>query len=184
MNRPSLFTYAIGNPLSALVLGGASVLLLWRWWHGTVANLAAIIAAVVLWSTLQAVDRLFRYQSWKRQWDAMAGIPPRRSLIGRVARLPGVRWLLLLGIWFAMANYARQHPEDDVIALPVLVGLPALMVLVVLYRLIRWQRRRTARRRVLAPVALVLKRPRGSPTREAATQALPDYCKPLVKSGG
>jgi len=181
MNRPSLFTYLIGNILCAplLVLGSGYVL--WQWWNGVLTGVAAMIALVVMVKAITASDTIAAYHDWKRRWNAMEGRAPAPPLLRRIGAVRGMRPLLLVIFWGVAAHLHATYPGDPDIQLGAAVALLALSAAIVgmavgaAYRSLRRPKR-------LAPVKLCQRRARRAATRERATRALPDYCKKLLQS--
>ena len=79
MNRPSLVTYLMGNPLSLI---GSWIAVLYVGYHALIGDgsyLLALVMAMVAASTGNASDRITKYKRWQREWNGMApDAAPRR----------------------------------------------------------------------------------------------------------
>jgi hypothetical protein len=182
MNRPSRFSYAIGNPVSVLGILGFGGFLLYRWWTGQAPGMAAVFAFVMISSAVTASDRIGQYAAWKRQWDALGGVSTP-TLRQRIAAVPGLRAVVLLGVWLGIVYYGSVGTHDAWGRIGILIGVlgvPAVLAVAAVARLVGWVRSR--RRRRLMPVAICLRRPRRAVTPAQAKAAVPDYCRALLRA--
>ena len=183
MNRPSLFTYLIGNPLSLLALWLVTAYLAYQWYGAQVPVIFPIMTGIAAIAASNAYQRLDKYRLWKREWETMNGGPSSHSRAS-IMRKPGVRIVLGLAIWCAMAYGALtlgNQPGTQVAA-----GLfwVATLVLIVgsLYRLARRKRATPKQAEIRdVPVTVCLKTPQQSPSLNQAFASLPEYCVPLFE---
>lgn len=167
MNRPPPVTYIFGNGLVVLATWGLSALCLWQWWQGMLSDVVPFIALLVTVGTANAHQSLTRYKNWKRAWDAMSGVTPRKS-----------HWGMLIGViaWMlggsTIANLDRSQPET----LVVIVGFAVGSVLLLSWICLRERRHCRPRRRrpgKLIIVSICLPLPRCSPGPEQFSKDLP-----------
>lgn len=189
---PGLVGFLIGNPVSVVVIVGASGWYLYRWWYdsapfvfGIHYDWIALLSVVMIFQSINAGKRVAEYREWKRNWYAMQGRQPP-SLFGFLNRIPGFRWLVLAGISGGAAYYAMLYPHDpqvQTLAKPVIAAFPVLVVIAILYRLERAFRQWWMRYQRAKPVRQCRSRPRRSPRVAQAYTALPDYCQRLLDPG-
>ncbi len=71
MKRPSLFAYALGNPISAVVLMLGALFFMFQAVTGHVHWILGLLALLVLANTLNSHKEVENYRLWKKEWDAM-----------------------------------------------------------------------------------------------------------------
>jgi len=181
MNRPTIFNYIIGNPVSVIGLWILTAFLTYQWYALNGPVLLPIIAGLGAISASNAAQRIGKYRDWKRDWDAMSGIAPAPA--GAFLRTPAVRLFVGVPLWLLMAYGAltvTNTPGGRVAA-----GLFWLATLLVVGNwMVQAVRRRSARRPKARQVKEVivgqcLRAPMRSPALQQAYRELPDYCRPL-----
>lgn len=178
MKRPSTLTFLIGNPLSAIAIFIGAAIVVWQWWHGRAADLAAILAGIGLIITMNAADQVTNYHHWKREWDAMAGKQPGIAIPPHAWQ--GMRILFGLILWGVMAyglHTMKPGPNDALIKLSFWGGT-AVLVFGAVYRALKAGRSKASQRPPSAdiPVTGELGIPGHSPSVASAAQSLPAYC--------
>jgi hypothetical protein len=193
MNRPSLFSFAIGNLLSVPAILAVTALACYRWCtqqqhHEHMSWLVPTAALMASKASLVARGRIADYRRWSRAWDRMSGAGGNRT--GARSRPRVVRALLAWVAWVGLGAWLCQ-PHPEFVGTPVR-GLYAATfgaltlwgVSVPVIATARWLRRRVGA--IRAPrtrdhvVAIALPVPRSSPTVAAAAAAVPDYCHRLM----
>jgi hypothetical protein len=160
-----------------LASGGAAYLGWQCYLNVTNGNLfVAVAALVVVMRSCKDFDHCQRYRLWRRQCDAMAGIPPPRRA--------SLKWFLLgilLSAAGSVAYYRNEVPlwawQDGEVSL---AGLALVLLLYLMVRAI-WGRLRRKRSKPHGPVTIArVKRPARLPSLQSAYGALPAYCRELL----
>ena len=73
MNRPSAFTYLIGNPISLIGLWLVTAILAYRSYEAQLPIILPIITGIAAISATNAYQRLDAYRLWRREWEALGG---------------------------------------------------------------------------------------------------------------
>lgn len=183
MRRPSSLIFLIGNPVSALAIFAGTAVVVYQWWFGRAADIAAILAVFGLMITINASDQVTNYHHWKREWDALEGRSTGTRLSPSAVRIGHI--VVGTAIWAAMA-YGALHMKpgpNTQIAVLSFWGGSALLIAGAIYRL--WKGRagkRPAQRRapVDVPVEVMVIAPPRSPSVNAAIGALPGFCRRLL----
>ena len=71
MRRPSLFAYALGNPICAVVLMLGAIFFMFQAVTGHVHWIVGLLALVGLACTMNSYKEVENYRLWKKEWDAM-----------------------------------------------------------------------------------------------------------------
>jgi hypothetical protein len=184
MTRPFILIRILGTPLIAACVFTVCAAVLFGWHQGQFTWLAALFAVAIGFRTWLSVRQVRRYKSWAREWNAMgatdeaASSPAPRHSLGAAAMLVLVLVPLYIGI--------AQHTPGG---LPRLSGLSLAWFGALLYLCIKVIRRITARgasrrkvAKTAAPVTWLVGAPSFSPSRLAATRALPEYSARLLSA--
>jgi len=186
MNRPSAFTYLIGNPLSLIALWLLAALAGYRWYAGDAEIIWPVIAALAAISAANANGRLNKYRLWKRDWEAMNGVVTTGTIIGDLMLRPVFRVVAGGAIWLAMAygalTLASQPGMKVATALFWLGTLLLVCAGAFRWARLRWTGARQTRRVGDVLVAVCVAIPRQSPTTKQAFGQLPDYCFQLYQA--
>jgi len=184
MKRPSSLTFLIGNPVSALAIFAGVAVVIWQWWHGRAADLAAVLAVFGLMVTMNASDQVTNYHHWKAEWDAMDGKVSGIRISAGVMRF----WHVVIGLalWAAGAYGAmtlKPGPGTQIAVWCFWAG-SALLLANLIYRMIRAIRTRQPARRPPADIAVAVATASvgRSPALSAAASAVPDYCRRLLSA--
>ena len=181
MNRPAVFNYVIGNPISLIVLWVLTAFLTYQWYALGGPVLLPIITGLGAISASNAYQRIDKYRHWKRDWDAMNGVAPAPA--GAFLRTPAVRIFVGLPLWLLMAYgtlTVANTPGGRVAA--ALFWLATLLVVGNwIVQGVRRRRSRTPKARQVKEIAVgqCLRAPMRSPALQQAYRDLPDYCRPL-----
>lgn len=181
MTRPSPTAYLFGNPLSLLAMLAATLYVGYAAMTGQANGWLAILCLFAFGYCAKSGQQLATYASWKREWDAMNGQPPKRSLFARMKwlRYPlgGLAWLIAA----CMASAAGHHPNEQLAAGLFWLGT-ALGIGVMLFRITKRVRRNVARTipQKQVPVSVCVHIPLRSVMVTESIYMLPEYCQRLV----
>ncbi|MGH6871250.1 MAG: hypothetical protein ACREHE_07075 [Rhizomicrobium sp.] len=185
MNRPSPFTYLIGNPLSLIGAWLLTAFLSYQWYANGGPGILPIITGIAAISASNAYARIDKYRLWKREWEAMNGVVTTGTVTGDLMQKPGFRFVIGGAIWCVFAYGALtigNQPGGQTAAGLFWVGT-LVLILGGLYRLVRRNRAPAAAKKAEirdVPVTLCVK-PQQSPSVSQAFAALPEYCAPLFE---
>lgn len=188
MNRPSAFTYFIGNPISLIGVWLLTAVLAYQWYANGGPGILPIITGIAAISASNAYQRIDKYRLWKREWEAMNGVATTGTMTGDLMRTTGFRVIVGGAIWCAFAYGALtigNQPGGQVAAGLFWIGT-LVMIVGGLYRLVRRNRAPTPKQAAIrdVPVTLCLKPAQQSPNLNQAFAALPEYCLPLFERQG
>ncbi len=181
MSRPGLLTYLVGNPVSALLVVFATLILVVGAFSGSVHWLVALVAVIVTGHAMGCNRRLQEYGRWKREWDGMGGQATAKKSLRALAKLLSLRILFGVGGWLLLAFLtlgAAHQPGAGILVALFWLGSAFLLGNAV-YRAIR--RRRAGRKATNVTVRVCLAVPRSSPSLAQANAALPDYCRLVMR---
>jgi hypothetical protein len=184
MKRPSVGTYVIGNPASALALFGLTVWLAWRWYNGDMPGFIPVIVGFVTMSAFSAFNRLKDYRHWKHEWNAMSGNSSEVGLFTRMRANHVARILVGGTLWcgFAyLAVYAANDPGAQVGAGLFWLGTLLIVAVWIFQRLRQVIRHRPRRENIQASVSQCLGVASQSPGLDSAFVSLPGYCNSLFR---
>ncbi|MEI9990124.1 MAG: hypothetical protein WDM86_08805 [Rhizomicrobium sp.] len=186
MNRPAIFNYIIGNPISLIALWVLTAFLTYRWYALSGPVLLPIITGLGALAASNAAQRIGKYRDWKRDWDAMNGIAPAPA--GAFLRTPAVRLFVGVPLWclFAYGAVTMTNTLGGRVA-AALFWLGSLLI--VGGWIVQGLRRRHARAPKVRQVRDVLvtqclRAPIRSPALQRAHASIPDYCADLFADRG
>jgi len=185
MNRPSPFTFLLGNPVSLLAFWLLTAFLAYQWYANGASGLLPIIVGIGALSASNAYRRVEAYRLWKREWDAMDGKPASKPWLTGVLRGTMMKIIVGGGIWCAFAYAALKASNQP--GMQIVAGMFWLGTLLLvgggIYRLVRRGSPTKAKAEAMrdVPVTQCLRTPTQSPDLEHAFAALPDYCVPLLE---
>ena len=189
MNRPRLFTYLIGNPLSCVAILGGCGYLAYHWWmnQDTVSGFVPLLALFIGSTAIKANGEIKAYANWKREWDAMAGIGPQPSLVHNRFVRPVFTFAIWLGFAYWLTTNASAKDEELFQDLAfIFLVLNLVIVLAIIFRVGRWIFRRSRVARVTTErdyvVTGCLPVPKRSPRVIDILPSLPPYCQRLLES--
>ncbi len=185
MNRPSAFTYFIGNPISLIGVWLLTAFLAYQWYANGGPGILPIITGIAAISASNAYQRIDKYRLWKREWEAMNGVATTGTMTGDLMRTTAFRVVVGGAIWCAFAYGALtigNQPGGKAAAGLFWLGT---LVLIVggLYRLVRRNRAAAPKQAAIrdVPVTQCLRAPMQSPSLQQAFASLPEYCRPLFE---
>ena len=175
MRAPSTQTRLLASPPVQLIAWASAAFFAYHFWNGAPVFWALVITVAFLLNVIRAHEQVQTYRAWKREWDAMSGIPPRPS------RWPRVLGLLVLGAPLAFLFYdVGQHGGASavlgvVILLVGLLGAACLMLKLVG----RLMRRKAAK---VMPVTICVNRSMfNKPDIASAYRGLPAHCRAILR---
>lgn len=181
MTAPSPYARLAGTPILAVLLfiGYGTVITGWfegrlAWWWAAVAFLAAL-------KTLKALGEVRRYKAWLAQWNAIDGQAQEKA----ARKLPSVGRILVLvaAAMFLFPLFQAPGTPDSALTQAAWVA-SALYLPFALVRFIFRRVRKGSRAQADGenkPVSWLIDRASSAPSREDATENLPDYCATLLK---
>jgi hypothetical protein len=185
MNRPSAFTYLIGNPISLIGAWLLTAFLAYQWYANGGPGILPIITGLAALSASNAYARIDKYRLWKREWEAMNGVSTTGTMTGDLMRTKGFRFIVGGAIWCVFAYGALtigNQPGSQWVAGLFWLGTLA-MIGGGIYNLIK--RKRVAAPKQVAirdiPVGQCLRVPMQSPNLQQSYASLPEYCAPLFQ---
>jgi hypothetical protein len=182
MKRPSLRAYVLGNPAVVIGLWIGTAVLTYKCFHDNVLSpLPAILVGLASLTASRDCAQLTKYHRWKREWDAMSGVPPKPPLLSRA---PGLGLVMAILAWSGVAVFVGEHQDepDYRVAAGWFWIATGVIILVLLFRGLRWlaaQRRRSSPERPV-DVTVLVGMPSESPTPAQAMAAIPEYCRRLL----
>lgn len=177
MKEPSAIDYLVGNCLVFWALSGSFLFFIGLGFATQDNGMFAVAASLLIPGCIvgPAAERIRRYNGWKREWDAMNGVPPRGAWIPKSVKIfAGVALLATLGlVGLSLIN----APDTAVLAY---LGGVLLALLVWVWS--RLARRRSRQRAAEQPaVAQTLKQATHSPSAQSTVEQVPDYCREVLR---
>lgn len=187
MNRPSAFTYLVGNPLSCLVLLCIAGAMAYQWWinQETTSWFILIIAFFIASTAMKANTQIANYKAWKQEYEDIA--TGGDSSLAAARRNAFLRRFVAAIIWLALALWLGQNakvadkiPSYGNIALVFLI-LTTGVLLKIIFSV--WAARRQKPKQATGDhvVTLCLPIPKDSPTMQEVFPYLPAYCQRLFR---
>ena len=174
MREPSIQTKLLASPPVFFGSWALAALSVYGWSQHPDSWPMPIWFGLLVTAVMKADEQVRAYKAWRREWDAMAGLPPPRrkwpQLVGALLALPLLSLLL----------DAHQHGGGQEVAGVLLLLIAPIVVIAGLVRLWRWVHRRARRRARDQYARIACKRPLlPVPPLVAAYHALPPYCQQL-----
>lgn len=187
MNRPSAFTYLVGNPLSCLALLCLAGAMVYQWWinQETTSWFILIIAFVIASTAMKANTQIANYKAWKQEYDDIA--TGGDSSLAGARRNAFLRRFAAVIIWLALAYWLGLNAKaaDKIssygnIALVFLI-LTTAVLLKIIFSV--WSARHKKPKQTTSDhvVTLCLPIPKESPTMQEVFPILPAYCQRLFR---
>ena len=148
----------------------------YHYFHGAPVFWALVITVAFLLNVIRAHEQVQTYRAWKREWDAMSGVPTRPT------RWPRLLGLALVGAPLAFLFYdVGQHGgAPAILGVALLVIIPLLGIGLAL-KLIRGMMRRKAAK--VMPVTVCVNRSMlPKPDIARAYRDLPAYCRAILRT--
>lgn len=175
--EPSIQTKLLASPPVFFGAWGMAIWSGYAWTQHPDAWPVAVGFGVLVAAVMKADEQVRAHAAWVREWNALAGIAPKRTnwpfLIGMVL---GLVLLVLL------ADAYSQGGSQAALGVLLLFGAP-IIALACVQSLWRWVRRGRAKRTArMQPVRVAVKRPLlPVPSLDAAYHSLPPYCQQLLR---
>jgi hypothetical protein len=175
MREPSIQTRLLASPPVQLIAWGSAAFFGYHFFYGAPVFWALVVTVAFLMNVIRAHEQVQTYRGWKREWDAMSGLPPRPT------RWPRLLGLSLVGAPLAFLFYdVGQHGGASAILGVILLFLGPLFVLGLMVKLMgRWKRRKAAK---VMPVTICVNRSMfNKPDIASAYRGLPAYCRAILR---
>jgi uncharacterized membrane protein len=188
VKQPQLLTRIAGSPPGALLICAAGAGVLRQWQLGHVSVWVALITAALLWQTLMAVGKVYRYKQWRKQWNSIGQEKPEKKKIERSPAFRLMRTVIvcvaLMGAALAANKLGIEDNYSAIVFFGALLWLLGSLVRYVVAR-VRARGRHSAGAAkdsgaVPAPVSQSLNVPRSAPSRHFAEKNLPQYAAALL----
>ena len=186
MNKPKVFTYLIGNPLSVLALLGLSGYLVYLWfgYNGNASVLFLIAPAAITSAALKASSQLITYRNWSREWEQLSGDKSAARVY--LKGLEPWRIKILIGVAIVSGYFVIDSNADLHQPATWVLGLCVVCFLVAIIRWIRhiFGRFQFGKSKVRAGKEYIVEQClppfKNSPRPLQAVHALPPYAKSLI----
>jgi hypothetical protein len=148
----------------------------YHYFHGEPVFWPVVITVAFLLNVIRAHEQVQTYRAWKREWDAMSGVPTRPT------RWPRLLGLALVGAPLAFLFYdVGQHGGASAILGVVLLVIIPLLGIGLALKLIRGMMRRKAAK--VMPVTICVSRSMfNKPDIARAYRDLPAYCRAILRT--
>lgn len=176
MREPSTQTRILASAPVYWPSWAATAFFAYHFWNGAPVFWALVITVAFLLNVIRAHEQVQTYRAWKREWDAMSGIPPRPS------RWPRVVGLLVLGAPLTFLFYdVGQHGGASAILGVVILLVGLLLALGLTLKLVgRLMRRKAAK---VMPVKVCVNRSMfNKPDIAGAYRGLPAHCRAILRT--
>lgn len=176
MREPSTQTRILASAPVYLTSWAVTVFFGYHFWRGEPVFWALVVVICFLLKVIQADEQVRAYKAWKREWDAMAGIPTRPT------RWPRIVGLALVGLPLGFLFYdVGQHGGASAILGVALLFIIPLVAIGLALKLIRGMMRRKAVK--VVPVTICVKRSLApAPTIKRAYRGLPVHCRAILRT--
>jgi hypothetical protein len=180
MNKPSLKTRFLGNPIIGLSVYGMGGFVLYQWTQDSSIWPLGIGAVYAISVTMRAGEQADAYRNWKRAWDAMGDDPLPSGRVGRALNfLVGVA--MIAALIFFLLGHSDQQAYQLALGWLMAVGGGGLAVLLVV-RLLRLRRNRVPKAGKTSIVTVAIARPiYAVPDMLQSYRQLPEHCHVLMR---
>lgn len=175
MRSPSTQARILAFAPIQLVAWGSALFFGYHFFNGEPVFWPLVITVTFLLNVVRADEQVQACRSWKRQWDAMAGIPPRAK--GRPNFL-----VVMLGAPFIYLLYhvGQQGGASALLGVALLIIGPLLVIGLALKLIGRMIRRKAAK---VMPVSVCVNRSwLPAPDITRAYRGLPAYCRAILRT--
>lgn len=176
MREPSTQTRVLASPLVFWSSLAATAFFGYHFLHGEPVFWALVITLCFSLNVIRAHEQVQTYRAWKREWDAMSGIPPRPS------HWPRFAGLLVLGAPLVFLFYdVGQHGGASAIFGVVILLVGLLLAFGLMFKLAgRLMRRKAAK---VMPVTICVNRSMfNKPDITSAYRGLPAHCRAILRT--
>lgn len=176
MREPPFQSKFLASPPIFLGLWGLTFWSVWQWTRHEDAWPIAVSFGLLAIAATNAEEQVRRYRNWKREWDAISGVPPRPR-----------KWPVYLGMLLGVPVFAALvsvGQREGALAVAVVVASPLALMAVIGLALIGIGKlmQRSTRARKVVPVRVAVRRALVRvPSLDAAYRNLPPYCQTLLK---
>lgn len=175
MRAPSIQSRLLASQPVQLTAWGSTAFFGYHFLHGEPVFWATVIVVAFLMNVMRADDQVQAYKAWKREWDAMSGIPPRAK--GR----PNFLVVALVAPSLLFLYYFWQHGGASALIGVAILIIGPLLVIGLGFKLIRRAMRRKAAK--IMPVTICVKRSwLPVPDLIRAYRGLPAYCRAILRT--
>lgn len=176
MREPSLQGRILASPPVQLIAWASTGFFGYHFWQGAPIFWALVVVVAFQLNVIRAHEQVQTYRAWKREWDAMSGIPTSPT------RWPRIVGLALVGTPLAFLFYdVGQHGGASAILGVALLFIIPLLGLGLGFKLIRGMMRRKAAK--VMPVTICVKRSwLPVPDIASAYRGLPAYCRAILRT--
>lgn len=182
MTAPSPYARLAGTPILAVLLFIGYGMVITGWFEGHVAWWWAALAFLAALKTLKALGEVRRYKAWLAQWNAMDGQEQAKPARKRPS-LGRVLVLIAAGMFLFPLFQASGTPDSGLKDVAWVASALYLVFALARFILRRVRKGRSAEGSGESkPVSWLIDRASSAPSREDATEQLPDYCAALLRS--
>jgi len=175
MRAPSTQTRSLALPPVQLTAWSSAAFFGYHFWHGEPVFWGLVITVAFLLNVIRAHEQVQAYRAWKREWDAMSGIPPRPS------RWPLAAGLVLGAPLALFLYYVGQHGGGSAIVGVVILFVGSLLAIGLTFKLLSRLTRRKAAKGM--PVTVCIKRSMfAKPDIARAYRGLPAHCRAILRT--
>jgi hypothetical protein len=175
MRPPSTQTHVLGSPPICLIAVGFVAFFAYYHWQGEPAFLPLAISIAFLLSVKRAHEKVQVYRTWKREWDAMSGVPLRPTRWARMVAL------LVFSVPLGLLFYSvwQYGGASALSGLGFLIIGPVIVIGFALKLLSKLLRRKNAK---LMPVTICASRSiLAKPSIALAYRHLPVHCRAILR---
>lgn len=175
MRAPSIQSRILASPPVQLTAWVSTAFFGYHFLRGEPVFWATVIVVAFLMNVIRADEQVQAYKAWKREWDAMSGIPPRAK--GR----PNFLVVALVAPSLLFLYYVWQHGgASALIGVSALTIAPLLVISLTLKLIRRAMRRKAAK---IMPVTICVKRSwLPVPDIAGAYRQLPEHCHQVMRA--
>jgi hypothetical protein len=175
MRAPSIQSRILAFAPIQLCAWASAAFFGYNFWHGEPVFWPLVITVAFLLNVIRAHEQVQTYRAWKREWDAMSGVPPR---VKRGPNLMGVA----LGVPFLfLLYYVGQRGGVSAILGVIILTTGSLLAVGLVLKLTAKLTRRKASK--VLPVTVCVSRAwLSAPDIKRAYRDLPAHCRAILRT--